>query len=66
LARTLYLFAGKDKFYPAYSGKLAALKLLLCDGSFDPSYPVDPKPPVTPDPPKPDPEPEPTCIEGNS
>lgn len=40
--------------------------MVLCNGAFDPSYPVEPEPPVTPPPPPPKPEPEPTCIEGSS
>jgi hypothetical protein len=63
LSKHLYLYVAKDKFYPAYSGKLSNLKMILCDGAFEPNFPSDPKPPITP-PPKPDPEP--TCIEGSA
>jgi hypothetical protein len=66
LNKYLHLYVAKDKFYPAYSGRLSNLKLILCDGAFDPKYPTDPKPPVTPPPPPPPPEPEPTCNEGSS
>lgn len=65
LARNLYLYVAKDKFYPTYSGKLSNLKMVLCNGAFDPKFPSDPKPPVTPEVP-PKPEPEPTCVEGTA
>jgi hypothetical protein len=55
----------KDKFYPAYSGKLSNLRMVLCNGAFDPKFPVEPPAPKTPEVP-PKPEPEPTCIEGSS
>lgn len=60
------MYVAKDKFYPAYSGRLANLRMVLCNGAFDPKFPVEPEPPVTPPPPPPKPEPEPTCIEGSS
>jgi hypothetical protein len=66
LAKDFYFYVAKDKFYPAYNGKVGNLRLIFCDGAFNPEFPIEPKVPVTPLPPPPPPEPEPTCIEGSS
>lgn len=36
LNRNYYIYIGKDKFYPAYNGKIASFRVLLCNGAFNP------------------------------
>jgi len=53
LAKQFYIYLAKDQFYPAYSGKIGLLRVMLCSGSFNPEFPRDPKTPRTPLPPVP-------------
>jgi hypothetical protein len=49
LAPKLYLFLGKDKFYPSFNGYVGHVRMHLCDGSFNPEFPIDPPgPPIAP------------------
>jgi hypothetical protein len=36
VSKRQFLYLAKDKFYPSYNGKVANMKMLLCDGAFDP------------------------------
>jgi hypothetical protein len=77
LVKNLYVNIGKDKFYPAYNGRIAKFRMNLCGGAYDPDFKESPNPPPTPTKssattvpppssttPEPTKEPEPRCVEG--
>lgn len=77
VARQLIFYLTKDQFYPAYNGKVAHVRLLLCGGAYDPKFPESEPPtptptptptPPTPTPPTPTPTPptpSPVCQKGD-
>lgn len=48
LSQRQFLYVAKDAHYPSYSGRIARLEFLACDGAFDPQHPHGPMPPPTP------------------